>query len=145
MLPFFKDERYITVDGRPLFVLYRPEIVGCLNEMLDYWNKLAKENGFENGFCFAYELLFSKPFMLTEVNGAYTVRRCLLESVVGGSDYFSTEGVVVRASMPDGQIAIQNRVNFEGWRHDRSSDDDNLAITDGEETIIYERGADYQT
>ena len=50
------------------------------------------------------ELLFSKPFMLTEVNGAYTVRRCLLESVVGGSDYFSTEGVVVRASMPDGQI-----------------------------------------
>lgn len=91
------------------------------------------------------ELLFSKPFMLTEVNGAYTVRRCLLESVVGGSDYFSTEGVVVRASMPDGQIAIQNRVNFEGWRHDRSSDDDNLAITDGEETIIYERGADYQT
>lgn len=55
LLPFFKDERYITVDGRPLFVLYRPEIVGCLNEMLDYWNKLAKENGFENGFCFAYQ------------------------------------------------------------------------------------------
>ena len=91
------------------------------------------------------ELLFSKPFMLTEVNGAYAVRRCLLESVVGGSDYFSTEGVVVTASMSDGRIAIQNRVNFEGWRHDRSSDDDNLSITDGEEAIVYERGADYQT
>ena len=91
------------------------------------------------------ELLFSKPFMITEVNGAYAVRRCLLESVVGGSDYFSTEGVVVRASMSDGQIAIQNRVNFEGWRHDRSSQDDSLAITNGEEEIVYERGTDYQT
>lgn len=91
------------------------------------------------------ELLFSKPFMITEVNGAYAARRCLLESVVGGSDYFSTEGVVVRASMPDGQIAIQNRVNFEGWRHDRSSDHDSLAIANGEEEIVYERGADYQT
>ena len=43
------------LDGRPLFVLYRPEIVGCLNEMLDYWNKLAKENGFENWLLFAYQ------------------------------------------------------------------------------------------
>ena len=92
------------------------------------------------------ELLFSKPFMITEVNGAYAVRRCLLESVVGGSDYFSTEGVVVRASSPDGQIAIQNQLNFEGWRHDRSSDNDQLTINDGrEEEIVYERGTDYQT
>ena len=80
--------------------------------------------------------------VLTEVNGAYAVRRCLLESIVGGSDYFSTEGVVVRATLPDGQVAIQNRVNFEGWRHDRSSDNDRMAITNGEAEIVYERGAD---
>lgn len=55
LLPFFKDDRYIKVDGKPLFVMYRPEIVGCLNQMLDYWNKLAKGSGFENGFYFAYQ------------------------------------------------------------------------------------------
>ena len=55
MLQFFNDERYIRVDDKPLFVLYRPEIVGCLNEMLDYWNELAKENGFTDGLCFAYQ------------------------------------------------------------------------------------------
>lgn len=55
LLPFFKDERYIKVNGKPLFVLYRPEIVGCLNEMLDYWNELAKKNGFKDGFHFAYQ------------------------------------------------------------------------------------------
>ena len=91
------------------------------------------------------ELHFSKPFMITEVNGAYAVRRCLLESVVGGSDYFTTEGVVVRATLQDGQIAIQNRVNFEGWRHDRSSDNSRIAISNGEEEIVYERGNEFQT
>ncbi|MBQ9611044.1 MAG: ATP-dependent Clp protease proteolytic subunit [Lachnospiraceae bacterium] len=91
------------------------------------------------------ELQFSKPFMITEVNGAYAVRRCLLESVVGGSDYFTTEGVVVRAALQDGQIAIQNRVNFEGWRHDRSSDNSRIAIGNGEEEIVYERGNEFQT
>lgn len=91
------------------------------------------------------ELLFNKPFMIQEINGAYSVRRCLLESIVGGSDYFSTEGVVTRATLPDGQTAIQNKVNFEGWRHDRSSDNDQIAITTGEEEIVYERGTDFQT
>ena len=55
LLPFFRDDRYIKINGRPLFVLYRPEIVNCLNPMLDYWNQLAMENGFTNGFCFAYQ------------------------------------------------------------------------------------------
>ena len=91
------------------------------------------------------ELLFSKPFMIQGINGAYSVRRCLLESIVGGSDYFSTEGVVTKATLPEGQTAIQNKVNFEGWRHDRSSDNDQIAITTGEEEIVYERGTDFQT
>ena len=68
------------------------------------------------------ELMFRQPFLITEVNGAYAVRRCILESVVGGADYFSTEGVVVRGKMPDGQTAIQNSISYEGWRHDHTSD-----------------------
>ena len=91
------------------------------------------------------ELLFSKPFLITEVNGAYAVRRSLLESIAGGSDYFSTEGVVVRGKMPDGQIAIQNRVNFEGWRHDHSSDNPKVAVNVGGGEVVYERSDEYQT
>ena len=91
------------------------------------------------------ELLFNRPFNFVEINGAYNVRRCLLESVIGGSDYFSTEGVVTQATLPDGQTAIQNKVNFEGWRHDYSSDSNFVAIENGEEAVVYERGTDYQT
>lgn len=54
LLQYFKDDRYIKNDNKPLFVLYRPEIVDCLNPMLDYWQELAIENGFE-GIEFAYQ------------------------------------------------------------------------------------------
>lgn len=91
------------------------------------------------------ELLFNQPFSLSEINGTYSVRRCLLESIVGGSDYYSTEGVVTKGTMPDGQIAIQNRINFEGWRHDSSSDKPHLEINTGGEEVIYESGDKFQT
>ena len=54
LLPFFKDDRYIKNNNKPFVVIYRPEIIGCLNEMLECWVRLAKENGFK-GIDFAYQ------------------------------------------------------------------------------------------
>ncbi len=45
-LPFFKDDRYIKIDGKPLLILYFPDILQKCNEMIDCWRKLARENGF---------------------------------------------------------------------------------------------------
>lgn len=54
LLPFLKDDRYIKNDNKPLFVIYRPEIIPCLKEMLEYWDTLACQNGFD-GIDFAYQ------------------------------------------------------------------------------------------
>lgn len=54
LLPFLKDKRYISEDGKPLIVIYRPEIIDCLNDMLDCWTELAIKNGFK-GIDFAYQ------------------------------------------------------------------------------------------
>ena len=51
---FFKDERYIKDNGKPLFVLYRPEIIPCVSEMIAFWNELAVKDGF-SGINFAYQ------------------------------------------------------------------------------------------
>ena len=51
LLPYFKDERYIQQDGKPVFVIYRPEICPVINEMLDYWQEEAKKAGLE-GICY---------------------------------------------------------------------------------------------
>lgn len=46
-LPFFKDERYIKENNCPLLVVYRPDIMDHMNEIFDYWNELAIQNGFD--------------------------------------------------------------------------------------------------
>ena len=60
LLTFFKDRNYISENNRPLLVIYRPELIERLNEMLDFWTDCAKEEGFD-GIDFAYQqLTFSK-------------------------------------------------------------------------------------
>lgn len=54
LLPFFQDERYITVDGKPMLLIFNPEDIPNLNDMLDYWQKRAKEAGLK-GISFAYQ------------------------------------------------------------------------------------------
>lgn len=52
LLPFFKDERYIREQGKPLLVIYRPERIPRLGDMLRYLDALAVESGF-SGLAFA--------------------------------------------------------------------------------------------
>ena len=44
---FFKDERYIKVDGKPLIIIYRTSLISCLKPMVEYWRALAKKEGLE--------------------------------------------------------------------------------------------------
>ncbi|WP_405174892.1 glycoside hydrolase family 99-like domain-containing protein [Paenibacillus sp. FSL H8-0261] len=57
LLNFFKDERYIKEDGKPVFVIYRPEIIPTCVEMIDLWQELAVSNGFP-GISFIYQQKF---------------------------------------------------------------------------------------
>ena len=54
LLPFFKDERYIVENGKPLMVIYRAEVIPDLNQMLDFWDEEAKKNGLL-GLTYAYQ------------------------------------------------------------------------------------------
>ena len=49
LLGIFKDQRYIKVDGKPVFIVYRINIIPDVSEMVRIWNEEAKKNGFENG------------------------------------------------------------------------------------------------
>lgn len=60
LLPFFKDERYIKEENKPLFVIYFPNIIGPLKELMECWNKLAIENGFDGiKFVFQHHLFYT--------------------------------------------------------------------------------------
>lgn len=51
LLPFFKDKRYIKKDGKPIFVIYRPDIIPKIKKMLDYFDEMAVQSGLD-GLCF---------------------------------------------------------------------------------------------
>ncbi len=45
VLPAFKDKRYITVDGSPVFVIYQPLEIPNPQQFMAIWRDLAKKNG----------------------------------------------------------------------------------------------------
>lgn len=45
LLPFFKDERAIKIDGKPLFSIYAPNLIKQTKQMFALWNKRATEHG----------------------------------------------------------------------------------------------------
>ncbi len=47
LLTVFKDKRYIKVENKPLFLIYRPSDIPRCEEMLECWRKLAEEHGLD--------------------------------------------------------------------------------------------------
>ena len=45
LLPAFLDRRYVTVDGKPLFLIYKPAEIPDIENVLKFWRSLAEKNG----------------------------------------------------------------------------------------------------
>lgn len=52
VLPAFKDKRYIMVNDRPIFVIYKPFLLPDAKLYINTWNKLSIDNGILNGIHF---------------------------------------------------------------------------------------------
>lgn len=51
LIKFFQDDRYITFNGDPVFIIYKPELIPRLNEMIECWNHEVEKHGFKR-ICF---------------------------------------------------------------------------------------------
>ena len=47
LLQFFKDDRYIKVNNKPMLIIYKPHLINNLNFMCDLWNDFAVKEGFD--------------------------------------------------------------------------------------------------
>ena len=45
LLTAFSDDRYITVDGKPLFLVYKPDDIPDISRVTDYWRERAQQAG----------------------------------------------------------------------------------------------------
>lgn len=47
LFSFFKDSRYIRIDGKPVFLIYQINKIGCFDRMIDFWNDYLVRHGEE--------------------------------------------------------------------------------------------------
>lgn len=50
LLPYFNDSRYLRMDGKPVFCLYRPELNPALADYVSFFNEQAAANGLSGVF-----------------------------------------------------------------------------------------------
>lgn len=53
VLPAFRDSRYLTCEGKPIFMIYRYDKIPKLSHFLSLWQQLAIENGLPGIFFIA--------------------------------------------------------------------------------------------
>lgn len=84
LVQFFFDNRYIRINNKPIFLIYRAGHIKPLQRMLDYWNELALKDG---------------------LNGIYFIRTLSGldiddRKVIFDADYFFEPGYTLNHQMP---------------------------------------------
>lgn len=60
LIKAWKDPRAIKVDGKPVFVIYRPQRIDKIDDMLAYWRELAIKDGL-SGLYFVFQKQYELP------------------------------------------------------------------------------------
>lgn len=116
LFPFFQDERYIRMEDKPLFLIYKTNDFPCLEEMLEYWQMLARSHGLKGLYVIGgtsgvktkgmeAEISFQPAWSRTHMPKTYIYMRngvsvteyddiwnAILGETVSGKNYF--EGIV---------------------------------------------------
>lgn len=107
ILPFLKDKRYITINGKPAFMIYKPNDFPDVKIFIDLWNSLAKENGLAGIHFIAYSLVTS------DVNSSSSKFKILLKKYHREIDIFKEKKQIIEYGF--NAVAL-NRFMFVGWR-----------------------------
>lgn len=79
LLKAFKDSRYIKIDGKPLFMIYRPLAFKDVSGFMNRWNVLAKANGLAGFYFIGYTLNIDKEYQSIKSLGFDAVCLCRLD------------------------------------------------------------------
>ena len=76
LLPAFKDQRYMKINGCPIFVIYKPLSFINMSGFISEWNKLAKMNGFAGIHFIGYSLDVKNEYDKIKGLGFNAVNSC---------------------------------------------------------------------
>lgn len=96
MLPAFKDHRYITVDGKLLFVVFRPLDIPDTQEFIRLWNGLAIKEGLKGFHFVGVESslgFFSNSGKKMMFDGKETTKKLFQRVLEAGYDGINSRGM----------------------------------------------------
>ena len=101
LMPYFKDDRYIKVDNKPLFHVFASRKVECLEQMKTCWDELARESGFDGIYLVGGDLVDRKYQSCLDAYYNFEPNRIQVES-----KYADRLGLLIRLSG-----GIRKRIN----------------------------------
>lgn len=99
LLPAFKDKRYITVDGKLLFVIWDPFGMPNVSHFIRIWNESAYKNGL-NGFHFVGLAQDIEKTIELGFDAVAPNNQWMAESKLNGGHYWHTLKNKLRAKYP---------------------------------------------
>lgn len=89
LLPAFKDPRYFRIDGKPVFVIYKPLHFKDFKRFICLWNGWAKEQSLPGIHFIAYTLDIRKEYEALKDCGVDSICSCRLDylSMVNRNEY----------------------------------------------------------
>ena len=82
LLNAFKDPRYITIDGKPIFMIYRADLFVGVTEFIKQWNDLAIQSGLKGIYFIAYSLKVNEEYQSFKDMGFDAVCSCRIGEYV---------------------------------------------------------------
>ena len=64
LIKYFKDERYILIDGKPLLIVYRANIIPDIYAIADSWRKEVRLHGFPDLYLVAAQTLLTRRSLI---------------------------------------------------------------------------------
>lgn len=102
LLPAFKDHRYMKVEGKPIFVVYRPFDYSGLAEMISLWNELARQNELPGIFFVGYTLEVADEYSALKSMGFDAVCSCRMRRQRRGTLSWALRKILSRLThMPE--------------------------------------------
>lgn len=89
LLKFFKDPRYIKVNGSPVLCIYRTHLFPNISKTIDLWQKLASEEGFSLYICrFEDSLHYGEKYMEQNIDAAIEFQPFITKENMKIGNYF---------------------------------------------------------
>lgn len=119
MLPAFKDNRYIRVNGRPLFGIFDADNVPNVQDFFETWNNLAKINGLEQFYFFGFAQGYAR-YQKTLKRGYDTVvYDCLYDIAIAHNDKISLLNKIKRHLIHNGYLHVTQYSDYVTFAIDR--------------------------